>query len=359
MGAEDNKEYQEPSLRELIWKIQKFWRYLCSKWLTILIAGFLGGILGGVYAYFKRPIFSAETTFVLQEDKPGGGMLGQLGGLAGLAGIDLGGGGGIFEGDNILELYKSSTMIEKTLLSEITISKKKQLLIDHYISFNHLREKWLKQPELKNINFIPDENQPFNRVQDSILAEVIDDIKKQYLTVTKPDKKLSIVKVAVKAKDENFAKAFNDQIVRNVNDFYVQTKTKKSQDNVAVLQRKTDSVRAVMNGAIYQAVAVSDATPNVNPTRQIQRVAPMQRAQFSAESNKLILGELVKNLELSKISLHKETPLLQLVDYPKFPLKVEKMGKIKGAVLGAIFSIFIMVGYLFLNVMFKKIMKSE
>lgn len=335
--SQQHNQEDEISLKELILKIQEWWRYLLSKWLIILIFGILGGILGFTYAYFKKPVYTATTTFVLEDEKGSSGGLGNLAGLASMAGVDLGGsGGGIFQGDNILELYKSRTMIEKTLLTEVDYQGKKQLLIDKYIEFNKLREEWDKKPELRNLQFSVKNNQDFSRVQDSILGTIVNDINKSYLTVAKPDKKLSIIKADVKAKDEIFAKTFNDQIVKNVNDFYVQTKTKKSVENVKILQQKTDSVRSVMNGAIYSAAAVVDATPNLNPTRQVQRVAPAQRSQFSAETNKAILSSLVQNLEMAKISLRKDAPLIQVIDQPVYPLTKERFGKTKGVIMGGI-----------------------
>jgi uncharacterized protein involved in exopolysaccharide biosynthesis len=91
-----------------------------------------------------------------------------------------------------------------------------------------------------------------------------------------------------------------------------------------------------MNGAIYSAASVADATPNLNPTRQVQRAAPVQRAQFSAETNKAVLGEMVKNLEMSKMALLKETPLIQVVDEPVFPLEKQVFGKIKAFIVGSL-----------------------
>ena len=57
---------------------------------------------------------------------------------------------------------------------------------------------------------------------------MVETINKSFLEVTKPDKKLSIIKVSFKSQDEIFAKSFTDKLVENVNDFYVNTKTKKS-----------------------------------------------------------------------------------------------------------------------------------
>lgn len=364
MTAETTNQHissdDEISLKELILKIREWYRYLLSKWVTIVGFGILGGILGFAYAYTKKPIYTATTTFVLEEGEKGGG-LGQYAGLASMVGIDLGGGGGgIFQGDNILELYKSRSMIEKTLLTTVDYQGKKQLLIERYIDFNKLRESWAKKPELAKISFSSIEQRTTNneRLRDSVLGVIVNDINKNYLRVAKPDKKLSIIKAEVKAQDEFFAKAFDEAIVKNVNDFYVQTKTKKSLANVAILKQKTDSVRAVMNGAIYSAAAVVDATPNLNPTRQVQRVAPVQKSQFTAETNKAILGELVKNLEMSKMALLKETPLIQVVDEPVLPLEREKFGKVKGMVLGGLLAGFLTVMVLLVKRIFQGLLNE-
>jgi len=345
----------EISLKEIILKVQEWWGYLLSKWRFILIVGILGGILGFVYALVNKPIYTATTTFVLEEEG-GGSALGRYAGIASMMGVDLGvGGGGIFQGDNIFELYKSRTMIEKALLSEIEYQGKKQLLIDRYIDINDLRERWSENPQLADLKFKLQGDQQFNRLQDSILGRIADNIKKNYLDVSKPDNKLSIIEVKVQAKDEAFAKTFNNEIVKNVNDFYVQTKTKKSLENLAILQHQADSVKAVLEGAIYSTAATLDATPNLNPTRQVLRTS-VQRAQFSAEANRTILMELIKNMEVAKIALRKETPLIQVIDHPILPLKKEKMGTLKGIIMGGCLFVFLTVLWLLINKIYKEIM---
>lgn len=348
----------EISLKELILKIHEWWKYLLSKWIAILLAGLIGGIVGLAYVYSRNPVYIAVTTFVLEEDNGAGGMLSQFGGLASLAGIEGGGGGGLFQGDNIIQLYRSRSMVEKTLLSPVEYRGKKQLLIDHYIEFNKLRKNWEKKPQLKNLQFTVQEYEKPDRLKDSIMGVTVKSINENYLSVSKPDKKLSIIEVEVKANDEFFAKAFNDQIVKNVNDFYVQTRTKKAEENLYILQRQTDSVRNVLNGAIYQTAAIADATPNLNPTRQILR-APAQRSQFNAEANKVILSQLVQNLELAKLSLRKETPLIQVIDQPVLPLEMDKLGKLKGIIIGGILGGFIMIIILVIRTFYKNVMIEE
>ena len=336
------KHSDEISFKETVIIIQKWWRYFFSKWVVILVFCFLGSALGFFYSMLKSPIYTATTNFVLEDQKGGG--LGNLAGLASMAGVDLGGSsGGIFQGENILMLYRSRAMIEKTLLTTtIDNDAKNELLVDRYVDFNQLRKKWNNNKELESLRFLDDslanKNQTakHRRLRDSVLGDIVININKNILSVSKPDKKLSSIQIDVKAKDEVFAKAFNDGLVKIVNQFYINTKTKKALQNVEILQHKADSVRAVMNGAIYNAVAVSDATPNLNPTRQVQRVAPVQRSQFSAETNKAILSTIIQNLEMSKMALMKEAPLLEIVDKPIYPLKVDKLGKVKATLFGGI-----------------------
>jgi hypothetical protein len=339
----------ETTIQDLIIKIRRSIIYILSKWPVVLAFIIVGGILGFSYSYYKKPIYTATTTFVLESGESSGSSLSQYAGVASMVGIDLGGGGGgIFQGDNIMELYRSRTMIEKTLLSQFN-NKSNELIIERYIKFKNLKKKLGKEINWETVVFkVNGTNSKAGdvRLRDSIIRIVTADINKNILMVSRPDKKLSIIKVDVKTEDEAFAKIFNWELVRNVNDFYVQTKTKKSLLNVSILAQKVDSVRAVMNGAISGAASVNDATPNLNPTKLSQRIVPVERFRFSAETNKGILAELVKNLEMSKMSLMKETPLIQVIDEPILPLEREKVSKVFSTLQGA--AIFAVIAIIYL-----------
>ncbi|UKT63282.1 lipopolysaccharide biosynthesis protein [Pedobacter mucosus] len=352
MGLAQNQQ-TNISVKAVVEKLVDWFKYLLSKWLIILTFTILGGALGIVYAVMWKPIYTAESTFVLEDGAKGG--LGQYAGMASLIGIDIGGGGenGLFSGENILELYISRTMLVKTLLSEYPFDGKNELLVNRYINSNDLRKNWSKIPSLQNLSFNKTTN--LSLVQDSILTAIAKDINKSMLTVTKPDKLLSIIKVQVKSNDELFAKAFNDLIVKNVNDFYVVTKTKKSLSNINVLQHQTDSVRYELNRAISGIASATDFNPDPNPARQILRV-PSQRRQVDAEANKAILTELVKTLEMSKVSLRKETPLIQLIDQPVLPLDRTRFGKAKGLVIGMILGGFLIVISLLTKKLYQEIL---
>ncbi|MFB2118239.1 lipopolysaccharide biosynthesis protein [Parapedobacter sp. 2B3] len=350
----------EISVKDLIISMQGWVSYIWSKWRVLLVAGILGALLGLCYSLWKKPQYIATTTFVLESGDAKG--LSQYAGMAAMVGIDLGGGtSGLFQGDNILELYRSRLMLAQTLLSPVHLDSN-ELLIDRYIAFNKIKESWEDDPELSLIDFHQNPIQldiKTQRLRDSIITEFTNKIKDNLLSVDKPDKKLSIIQVQVKSTDEIFSKTFNENLVRRVNEFYIQTRTKKSTNNIAILERKVDSVRAVMEKAIYSAARVSDATPNLNPTRQIQRLAPVQEAQFSAEANKAMLTHLLQNLELTKMNLLQEQPLIQLVDQPVYPLKEDKTGKAKGIIIGGVFVGFLMLIFLVFRKWYRDVMRES
>jgi hypothetical protein len=361
MGNNNLISPKEISLKDFIIKFKEWSKFLLSRWYILIISSLIGGSIGLVYATLKKPIYIAETSFVLETGDKAGTM-GQYMGLASMIGIDLGGGdGGIFQGDNLLELYRSHKMIEATLMEVPKINPSKRLIY-FYLDESKAREKWKADRSfLKDIDFDvrKQKNSKLQRGRDSVFNEAVKDIRENYLEVGKLDKKLSIIKVIFKSKSEVFSKEFNNELVVKVNEFYVQTKTKKSSENIQILQHKTDSVRAVMNNSISSVAVTIDATPNLNPTRQAQRLVPTQRGQFSAETNKAILGQLVQNLELGKISLLKEAPLIQEIDVPIYPLKVEKVGRLKAIIVGVFISFCLIIFAITIYKIINSIVENE
>lgn len=333
----------EISLKELINKGKELYAYLLSKWKIIVLAGFTGAVLGVTYSIMKKPIYTATLTFALEDEKSGGGLGGALG-LASSFGFDLGGSGGsIFSGSNLTQLFKSRKMVEQTLLIPVTVNDKTISLAEMYIQNAEWREAWEGKPKFENIQFLPNANRKyFTRVHDSIFGEIYDDLSKNSLSVGQKDKKIDIISMDVSSNDELFAKYFCEALARQVGQFYVATKTKKARANMAILQKQTDSIRAELNSAITGVAVANDNTFNLNPALNVRR-APSARRQVDVQANTAILTELVKQTELAKVTLRKETPLIQVIDRPILPLEKVRFGKAKGIVMGGVLAGFLVV----------------
>ncbi|KAF2333157.1 Wzz/FepE/Etk N-terminal domain-containing protein [Flavobacterium daemonense] len=324
----------EISLKELIQKLKEWYIYLLSKWKIIFLAGMIGAILGLSYSFIKKPVYIATLTFALEDEKGGGGLGGALG-LASSFGLDLGGsGGGIFTGSNLAELFKSRSMVEKTLLTPVNVNGKIISLAEMYIDNNKWRKKWIDKPKFSSIKFLPNANRKyFTRDQDSIMGLIYENLSTSGLSVAQKDKKISIITMDVSSTNELFAKFFCEALARQVGKFYVETKSKKARMNMAILERQVDSIRGELNGAITGVAVANDNTFNLNPALNIRRT-PSVRRQVDVQANTAILTELVKQSELAKVTLRKETPLIQVIDKPILPLNKEGFGKIKGVILG-------------------------
>lgn len=343
----------EISLKELIEKGREWVSYLLSQWKIIVLAGIIGAAVGLAYSFSKKPVYTATLSFALEDEKSGGG-LGSALGLASSLGFDLGGGGGsIFTGSNLTELFKSRAMVEQTLLSPVTSNGKVISLAEMYIRNNGWRSKWNDNPKFKDIQFLPNvKRKYFTRVHDSILGVVYQDLSKSGLAVGQKDKKLAIITIDVSSTDELFSKYFTEALVNEVSDFYVTTKSKKARMNMDILERQTDSIRRELNGAITGVAVANDNTFGLNPAMNVRR-APSARRQVDVQANTAILTELVKQMELAKVTVRKETPLIQIIDRPILPLKKEKFGKAKGIIFGGLLAGFLVVSGLIVRRIFK------
>lgn len=346
MTTNGQKIKDEISLKEFIEKSREWYSYLLSQWKIIVLAGFIGAILGLTYSFIKKPIYTARLSFALEDEKSGGGLGGALG-LASSFGFDLGGNGGsIFSGSNLAELFKSRKMVEQTLLTPVVVNDKTISLAEMYIQEEEWREGWDDKPKFKNIQFLPNTNRKyFTRAHDSILGVIYKNLSKNSLSVAQRDKKISIISMDVASTNELFSKYFCDALARQVGEFYVLTKTKKARANMAILQKQTDSIRGELNGAITGVAVANDNTFNLNPALNVRR-APSARRQVDVQANTAILTELVKQTELAKVTLRKETPLIQVIDRPILPLEKERFGKAKGIVVGGFLLGFLIVMWL-------------
>lgn len=345
---------EEISLKELIQSIKDLYLELKSKWVKIFFIGLLGASLGVTYAYLKKPRYTAILTFALEDIKSGGAGLSGALGLASSLGIDLGStAGGAFSGSNIIELMKSRKLIERALLNPVLVEGKYFSLAEYYLNFTKIRDVLDEKEQLSKIHFkIEDDRKLFTIQKDSVLGEIYKSINEEILTVSQKDKKVSILTVEVKTKNELFSKEFAESIVKEVTKFYIDSKSEKARSNVAILQKQADSVRMELNSAITGVAQASDNTFNLNSAYNIKRT-PSTRRQVDVQANSAILTQLVTNLEMAKVTLLKETPLIQIIDNPILPLKKDKVGKLKSLIIGFSASIISFICFL----IFKRVKK--
>lgn len=326
------KEEKQLTIKDFILIVKDWFYYFLQFWKLICIAGFLGGALGVVIAIFDKPVYIAELTLALEDKNAGNPMAG----LASQFGVELGGAGsgGAFSGENNIELLKSRSLIEKTLLTPVWIDGREDLLVNRFIEFNKLREKWAEDPYMSDVVYYKGEpREKFGIKKDSVLFQIYKQIKKKSLNVSRLDKKLTIIKIDVKSQDELFAKLFTEVLVETASRLYIETKTKRSKTNLDIIEARLDSVRRELDKSIYGAAISKDQN-----TMTIRAAGNIQSAkkQLNVQVLTTMYGELIKNSEMAKYTLLRDEPLVQVIDTPILPLERKKKGKTMGLIGGGI-----------------------
>lgn len=349
MALSDKQEEPSYFISDLMESIKKRVAFLMAHWGILLIMGTFGGLLGLGYAFIKKDTYTASTTFVVEDNKSSGGGIASA--LAGQFGIDLGGlsgGSGVLQGDNVLELLKSKSLLKKALLTSYD-SSGLITLADAYASAYSYKNKWANSKEVGRMVDFSSKKGVFTRLEDSLLHVILKRITEKELSISKPDKKLSMFSLEITTRDEQLSQLLCQRLLTVTTSFYIDTKTKRVRGNVERLQQRVDSIKAVLNNKTYNAISANRELLDANPAFTQGGEMQVEVTGRDKMVQAAIFGELTKNLEASKTALLQETPTIQIVDNPEMPLKKNEVSWILALLAGAFIGKFMTALYLFVT----------
>ncbi len=291
---------------------KRFFSYFLSQYKFILIVTVITSAGGLIYGKLQPSTYKATATFIV-EDKSGS-KGGGLSGLASQFGIDMGsltgGGGGLFDGDNILEIMKSRKIIEGVLLSKVEdeIPQKGLTIADFYLENSPIKAALAtKNISIQSLGFSKlTEDSKHTIQQDSVLYLIYSRIKKD-LNVDKQNKKSTIITLDINSPNQVFSKTFVEKLLQQTSAMYIDIKTGNLSKSIAKIQGKADSLQAVLSskGDIRNFINLSVPNEGISRDKNVSSA---------------LYGEVVKNLETMKLSLINQTPVIQVLDMPKYPL---------------------------------------
>lgn len=320
---------EEISITPVLVVLKKTIQYLIKKWVIILLAAVIGSVLAFAYATSKRPTYTASLTFVLSSESRVSSFS-SLASQLGFGNINTGG-SDLFSGDNILTLFLSRNMIERTLFKMPPGGK--DILLNIIVKELELDKEWAKQQRTKNAFPFPKTAVNLTGVQDSLVREVHSLIVGKYLSVGRPNKGLSYYNLSTTSTNEIVAFYFTRFLMDETAKFFIETKTKLAQQNLQMVQKEADSLRSLLSNNITATAASVERTYNLNPALQVQK-APIQRSQINTSFLTNAYNELAQNVIVAKLNLQKEIPLYQIIDEPSLPLKASYSNPIKYSIAG-------------------------
>jgi len=326
------------SINQLFISFKNFFLKLINNWKIVITFSLLCGLISLIIAVYTPKTYTAKTTFVVEDAKSGSTSI--LSTLAGQSGIDIGslaGGSGLLNGDNVLQLLKSKTLIKKSLLSSYD---EKNTLADRYASVYNLKSKWQSDKKInKNINF----NSKLTRLEDSLLQIITNLIIDKDLRIGRLDKKVSIYELNMTSRDEKFSFLFSNYLLYNTTDFYINIKVGNIKSNIERLEKRADSLLEILDKKTYKAAEANSQLLNIN--KALPKL-PSNAEIISRNKNiqAAVYTSLIQNLELNKTTLLQQTPVFQTLDKPEFPLNINKPSKLlylfTGLLIGFSISLF-------------------
>jgi hypothetical protein len=306
-----NSLNRDASLADIGEQLLRLWQLMKLYWRPLLIYPLVLGALGLVAGLVLHTDKKKAEFIIAAEEQGTSGM----DGLLAQFGLDIGSSnpGGVFEGESLVRLFQIRSLIERSLLTEVKHTGKSVLLAD--LIWKDM--KISKRPVFASVAFSKDRktHQPLT---DSALYLMYKYVNREMLTVSRPDKKQSFVTVSCAHNDPAVAMLFSETMIETVTEYYIETLTKKARYNLNVLRLEADSVQKVLNRNLQNNASMSDL--NLNPLMQRARVG-QNRSMIDLQISISLYGELIKNLKLAEIGLRKQTPLIQIIERPHYPLE--------------------------------------
>lgn len=342
INPEPVKSGSELSLAEILKELGR-WKFIITRNLRwFILAGMLGVLGGGGYAYLNEPVYSARLNFVMRAD-----AMGNVSSFSSITTL-LGGGtnpnGSPLE--RIIELLGSERVVGNALLTEAEINGRKDLLINHFIELEELHKKWKKDSVLRKITFEPGADMDLlgfqhRRALKSITGKFITKegdaiINKSY------DKKSGVVTMSADYKNEAFAIVMVKAVYQELVDFYVNQSISTTHRNVEVLTDRVDSIRNALESTRQRYAVNSDQSLGL-----MLQQNKVENKTLAVNENllTLIYGESLKNLETLRFVEATALPAFNIIDMPYSPIEPSKKSKIKFGVLGAFLCCALLFGF--------------
>ena len=203
----------ELHLKDILIKLLEYKAYLLKKKFKIIsVSGFFF-VLGVVFAFSSDTKYTAELTFVVEDQQQGGGALGSMTGIASQFGFDLGGSSSTtFSQNNILEFLKSRGVIEAVLMQNRKINKEDDLLIEHYLNFNKMKDSWKTNKNLTPVSF----HKILTQDNDSVSGGIWKIIIENKLVVELQSDHANIINLSYTSVNEEFAKEFVETLIQQM-----------------------------------------------------------------------------------------------------------------------------------------------
>ncbi len=317
------------------------------KYYWILI---VSGLLFATYFYLKDRkiprVYTAEITYLLEDEllNDGGGGGGGGSGILSILGGQSGGGN---NKGMLVDLSKSTMLIEMTILKSFPKDKKPRVLADEMLEFLGYRKDWVSSnSKMANFTF-EDYKIGTNEEADHVLHSLARGIAPKLLS-TKYESGLLMMRYS--SVSEWFTYAFVMSHLQQISDFYIMKRMEKAKSLVNFTQRKRDSLSGVLGGQDNRLAETVDQSFGMIFQRG---KVPELQAKRDITITSTLYQEAVIAHSQAKMELEKRRPFISPIDVPQIPLASQAVNPFTKSIMWGIIGVILVAGIL-LGVVFVK-----
>lgn len=325
----------EVSLQDVILSSARILKWLKKHWLglAVCLCITLGPSLW--WASQQEETYIAELSFMLNDDNnsnisAASSILSQLG---------ISPQSGRYNVDKLLEIARSERIINKSLLEKRTIGSNTDFLANHLIERLALHEKWKKSDEaLASFYF------KHNQIDDFVKSEQTA-IKRLYQLVVGPkhDRTNGLLKADYGSTDyimslrlstpsDSLSIGVVESIYEELVGFYTTKSSEKNRSIYDLIQGKKDSLDQIIRDVAYDLGRMKDRREGSFKSSSSADIALLENKLAGLQ---ILSEEVIKNLSRAEYALEANTPLIQLLDKPSYPLTPQKPSYLRITIIAA------------------------
>ncbi|SOE19952.1 hypothetical protein SAMN06298216_0451 [Spirosomataceae bacterium TFI 002] len=350
--------------KQFFLNVFKFFSLLAKHWKILMISMLLGACVSLIQDLFVEKVLNFRASVIFKLEVEGGGSMGGLGGLANVMGMGGGGnitGGDLFSGQNFPAIVKSQKVLEKALMSTIKLDGKDVLLVNYVIDSSGITtDEWggslFRKPFEDAINhrFTKKAPEDFTELENLMMKDVTS--KLQAATTIYPLEESTMVVISGLLTNEKLAKAWVDNLMKAVQEFYVEVKTQKTRKLLQVQERRRDSLAVILGSTDRRLSQLTFEQQNI-----VDPMGTMKQAQVNRKNqfvNQQYLMQLQTIEELNKL-IFEQTPLFLIVEETRLPLEKGSVSTGLNLKLSSLAALLIMVIIVVVRWMYQEIMNTE
>jgi len=351
---QDHKS-DELTLKEMIFKIQDYFRELVRNWWLIGLVCILttGAFL--VKHYSKEFTFGARMKFVVEgQSGTGGGIANLLGSLSG------GGKSGKINPFKILEVAHGSHLFTKVISSK---TKDGTLLANKVLEEYKLPEEWSeKNPDYKDFRF--DEigeldntdilkQKVIKRLHGFVLGSEFN--RSSALTSLQLDDETGIYTIQSATLTEELSLLLTNSFYEEIKFFFEEEVFRDQRQIAEILDAKADSLQAIRNYKIRELAKFENRNRgSIGKDLKAERtIINMEQAAINKA-----YGEIVKNREMTDINRRDQKPLFVAIDRPFQPLSPAGASLFRNLILGLAIGSFFSIAFVLIRKIYRDIMSD-